>query len=288
MVLPGHQTRKPHGAPAYLRLSLGRDVCLFKSDDHQRRPTLPALHQPRRRNGEWERVRSNDFAYRSRRKHVYQRQRGGFFLRRCNRALRIPRQESFAVAGRSARHGHRDQADTFTFAADGSISGEIDLLPAGSEAATICTPEHRVPRFALARNGREVIGEHADQARPLGIAESTLWWSTGGRRPPVDHQGMPRGCTRSCSARHVRSGEPHECGSGARARSSRTIVGTAPRRVRTRRKGHRLLVSDPSAGHRLRIASRPAPVPASIRRRSAFGDVGPSHENHARGRPARG
>jgi hypothetical protein len=89
-------------------------------------------------NGEWKKIGANDYAYHSIENMYIDGNAGGFFY--VDATVRLDPRTGRLCSGRpecpSASTDIR--LTKFTFAADGSISGETDLLPAGSQAVTIC------------------------------------------------------------------------------------------------------------------------------------------------------
>jgi hypothetical protein len=90
--------------------------------------------------GQWQKIGSKDYAYRARENMYIDGNAGGFFY--VDSTLRLDPKAGTLCSGRPECPSAETKIrlTQFTFAADGSITGEIDLLPAGSEAVVICRP----------------------------------------------------------------------------------------------------------------------------------------------------
>jgi len=89
-------------------------------------------------NGEWQKVGPNDFAFQARENMYINGNAGGFFY--VEAAERLDKQTGRLCSGTTDCPGTETKLrlTQFTFAADGSITGEVDLLPAGSRAESTC------------------------------------------------------------------------------------------------------------------------------------------------------
>ena len=88
--------------------------------------------------GEWRRIGHDEFAYRAKENLLIDGNAGGFF--HVDSTQHLDRRTGRLCSGRPECPGTETKIrlTRFTFAPDGSITGEIDLLPADSKAETIC------------------------------------------------------------------------------------------------------------------------------------------------------
>jgi hypothetical protein len=89
-------------------------------------------------NGEWKKVGANDYAYRSIENMYINGNAGGFFYVDATVHL-DPKTGQLCSGSPECPTTKTDiRLTRFTFASDGSITGETDLLPAGAQAVTMC------------------------------------------------------------------------------------------------------------------------------------------------------
>jgi len=89
-------------------------------------------------NGEWKKIGPSDYAYHSIENMYINGNAGGFFY--VDATVHLNARSGQLCSGRPEcpRAETRIRLTQFTFAPDGSIVGETDRLPAGSEAVTLC------------------------------------------------------------------------------------------------------------------------------------------------------
>lgn len=88
--------------------------------------------------GEWKKIGPSDYSYRARENLYINGNAGGFFYVDSTQHLDPRTGQLCSGRPECPRAETSIRLTQFTFAPDGSIAGETDLLPAGSEAATIC------------------------------------------------------------------------------------------------------------------------------------------------------
>jgi len=95
-------------------------------------------------NGQWQKIGPSDYAYQSRENLYINGNAGGFFYVDATIHLNPKLQQLCSGTPECPATQSKIRLTQFTFAADGSITGEIDLLPAGSIAQSICSPLNTV------------------------------------------------------------------------------------------------------------------------------------------------
>jgi len=90
--------------------------------------------------GEWEKIRRNDFAFRARENLYINGNAGGFLY--VDSIQRLDQASGQLCSGRSEcpNTETKIRITQFTFTPDGSIAGEVDLLPPGSTMQILCEP----------------------------------------------------------------------------------------------------------------------------------------------------
>jgi len=90
--------------------------------------------------GQWQKVGPSDYAYQARENVYINGNAGGFFYVDATARLDTKLQQLCSGSPACPSTQSKIRLTQFTFAADGSITGEVDLLPANSVAQTICSP----------------------------------------------------------------------------------------------------------------------------------------------------
>jgi hypothetical protein len=90
--------------------------------------------------GQWQKVGSSDYAYQLRENMYIDGNAGGFFY--VDATAHLDTKTGQLCSGRPECPGAmtKIRLTQFTFAVNGTISSEIDLLPPGSEAESLCRP----------------------------------------------------------------------------------------------------------------------------------------------------
>ena len=91
-------------------------------------------------NGQWQKVGPSDYAFQSRENMYINGNAGGFFYSDATLHLDTKLQQLCGGRPECPTTQIKIRLTQFTFAADGRITGEVDLFPANSVAQTICSP----------------------------------------------------------------------------------------------------------------------------------------------------
>jgi hypothetical protein len=91
-------------------------------------------------NGLWQKVGPSDYAYQSIENMYINGNAGGFFYVDSTLSLDTKLQQLCSGRTECPLSRTKLRLTQFTFAADGHITSQVDLLPAGSEAQVICSP----------------------------------------------------------------------------------------------------------------------------------------------------
>ena len=91
-------------------------------------------------NGLWQKIGPTDYAYQSIENMYINGNAGGFFYVDATLSLDTKLQQLCSGRLECPLAHTKIRLTQFTFGVDGHITGQVDLLPAGSEAQVICSP----------------------------------------------------------------------------------------------------------------------------------------------------
>jgi hypothetical protein len=91
-------------------------------------------------NGQWQKIGPSDFAFQVRENMYINGNAGGFFYADATLHLDTRLQQLCSGRPECPTTQIKVRLTQFTFGVDGSITGEVDLLPANSVAQAICSP----------------------------------------------------------------------------------------------------------------------------------------------------